>query len=136
MYCTLIEKYYLEKDNKRWVVAKSELERDLGIWVSNDLKWETQCKKAAAQAMSALGTIRRTFPIVDVDVFKLLYNVYVRPHLKFCVQVRLPYLKKDIDCMEKVQRRATKMVYGFGNLKYEETLERLNLFSLQNRRMR
>ena len=38
--------------------------------------------------------------------------------------------------MEKVQRRATKMVYGFGNLKYEERLERLNLFLLQYRRMR
>ena len=38
--------------------------------------------------------------------------------------------------MEKVQRRATKMVYGFGNLKYEERLERLNLFSLKYRRRR
>ena len=38
--------------------------------------------------------------------------------------------------MEKVQRRATQMVYGFGNLKYEERLERLNLISLQHSRMR
>ena len=37
--------------------------------------------------------------------------------------------------MEKVQRRATKMVYGFGNLKYEEKLEIVSLFSLQYRRM-
>ena len=43
-------KYYLGKDNKCWEVAESEVERDLGIWVSNDLKWETQCKKATAQA--------------------------------------------------------------------------------------
>ena len=33
-------KYYLEKDNKRWEVAESEVERDLGLWVSN-LKLET-----------------------------------------------------------------------------------------------
>ena len=44
--------------------------------------------------------------------------------------------QKDTDCMQKIQRRATKMVYGFGNLKYEKRLERLNLFSLQYRRMR
>ena len=34
-------KYYIEKDNKHWEVAESEVERDLGIWGSNDLKWET-----------------------------------------------------------------------------------------------
>ena len=79
-------KYYLEKDNKRWKIAISEVKRDLGIWVSNDLKWETQRKKADVQAMSFLGTIRRIFPFVDVDGFKLLYNVYIRPHLEFCVQ--------------------------------------------------
>ena len=50
-------KYYLEKDNKRWKVAEFEVERDLSIWVSNDLKWKTQCK-ATAQATSALGMIR------------------------------------------------------------------------------
>ena len=51
-------KYYLEKDNKCWEVTESEVERDLGIWVSNDLKLETHCKKAAAQDMSVLGMIR------------------------------------------------------------------------------
>ena len=80
--------------------------------------------------MSVLGMIRRTFPFVEVDGFKLLYNVYIRSHLEFCVQAWLPYFKKDIDCMEKVQHRTTKMVYGFGNLKYVERLDRLNLFSL------
>ena len=43
---------------------------------------------------------------------------------------------KDIHCMVRVQCRTTKMVYGFRNLKYEERLERLNLFSLQYKRMR
>ena len=42
-------KHFLENDNKRWRVAESEAKRDLGIWVSNDLKWETQCKKATAR---------------------------------------------------------------------------------------
>ena len=82
--------------------------------------------------MSVLGMIRRTFPFVDVDGFKLLKNVYIRTHLEFSVQAWSPYFKKNIDCMEKVQHqhKATKMVYGFGNLKYEEKLERLNMFSL------
>ena len=71
----------------------------------SDLKWEIQRKKDPAQAMSVLSTIRRTFPFLDVNGFKLLYNVYIRPHLKFCVQVRSPYFRNDIDCMEKVQSK-------------------------------
>ena len=101
------------------------MERDLSIWVSNDLKWETQCKKIVAHAMS----IRKTLTFFDVNYgFKLLYNVYIRHRLEFCVQAWLPYFKKDIDCMGKVQYRATKMVYEFGNQTYEETFERLNQF--------
>ena len=82
--------------------------------VSNDLKWETQCKKATAQAISVLGMIRRTFSCVDVDGFKLLCNVYIRLHLEFCVQAWSLYFKKDIDCMEKAQHRATQMVMVLG----------------------
>ena len=87
------------------------------------------------KAMSVLGMIKRTFPLVDVDGLKLLYNVYIRPHFVFCFQIWSPYFRKDIDCMEKVQRKATQMVYGFGNLKYEERLEILDMFSLPYWRM-
>ena len=45
-------------------------------------------------------------------------------------------ISKDNNCMRKVQCRVTKMDYGFGNIKYEERLERLNLFLLQYRRAR
>ena len=125
-----IDRKVRPSDEKCWEVAESEVERDLDIWVSNDLKWETQCKKATAQIMSVLGMIRRIFPVVAVDVFKLLYSVLVfilGLHLEFCIQVWSWYFKKDIDCIEKVQRKATQMDYGFWNLKYEE---RLNLFLL------
>ena len=83
-----------------------------------------------------MGMIRRTLPFINVDEFKLLCDLYVRPHLEFSVQAWLPYSTKYIDYMEKVQHRATKMVYGFGNVKYEERLKRLKLFYIQYRRMR
>ena len=65
-----------------------------------------------------------------------LYKTLVRPNLEYCVQVCCPYLRQDIEKLEKVQRRATKMIKGFGNLAYEERLWRCKLTTLEKRRER
>jgi len=71
-----------------------------------------QCSKAAAKTMQMLGIIKRNFVLTDAEDFRLLFNGFVRPHLEYCVSVWSPYLRKDVDCLEKVQRRATKLVRG------------------------
>jgi len=52
------------------------------------------------------------------------------------MQIWNPYLKKDIKCIEKIQRRAAKLVYGFNKMPYEQILKALGLHSLQRRRLR
>ena len=74
------------------------------------------CQKAAVKASQVLGLIRRAFKINSVEMFIFLYKMYVRPHLEYCVQAWSPYLAKDIDSLEKVQRRATKCVPGLAHL--------------------
>ena len=60
----------------------------------------------------------------------------MRPILEYCQTVWAPYLQKDIDRLENVQRRATKLVKSLENLDYEERLHRLNLYKLSARRQR
>jgi len=80
----------------------------------------------------AKGDFRR----LDADDFLLIYITYIRPHMVYCVQAWSPHLKKHIDCVEKVQRAATKMVREFFHLPYENRSKRLGLTSLEERRIR
>ena len=63
-------------------------------------------------------------------------KTYVHPHLEYCIQDYSPWLKKDTECLEEVQQRASKMVLGFRNLKYHERLSQLGLTTLKTRRLR
>jgi len=83
-----------------------------------------------------LGMIRRQFRVLDKQSFILLYKGFIRPHLEYAIQAWSPYLRKAIDRLERVQRQATKLVKGFKKLSYEERLERLNLTTLEKRRVR
>jgi len=118
------------------VLEEANEETDLGVIVSNNLKPASQCAKAAAKAMSVLGMIRRHFKKLDAEDFLLLYKTYVRPHMEYCVQAWSPHLSKDVQCLEKVQRRATKLVSGLREKTYEERLAILGLTTLENRRLR
>ena len=130
-------KYYLHgQDGKARELDVTDLERDLGILVSRDMKPSRQCEAAASKARSILGLIYRHFKRLNKSQFLTIYKTYVRPHLEYCVQAWSPWLRKDVDCLEKVQRRATKLVSGLRRLTYEERLRHLNLTTLETRRKR
>ena len=86
--------------------------------------------------MSALGVVKKCFKHLDQESFPVLYKSYVRPHLETCAQAWSPYFKKDIDILEKTQRRATKLIPSLKHLPYEERLRKLNLMPLVQRRLR
>ena len=114
----------------------TEEEKDLGVIIQQSVKPSRQCQEAATKANKVLGQIKRTVISIDKNIFLSLYKTLVKPHLEYCVQVWSPYTKKDKEVLEKVQRRAIKMIRGFGKLTYEERLLNCGLTTLEKRRCR
>src|SRR6218665_773802 len=112
----------------------SEEERDVVVIMHKSSKPSRQCAEASKKANSTLGMIRRTIVTRDKDTILRLYKSLVRTQLEYWIQVWSPYLKQDMEKLEKVQRRATKMIQGYKYLSYEERLTRCG--TLEKRRSR
>ena len=104
------------------ILSKTVKEKDLGVTMNANMKVSEQCRIAASKGNQVLGMIRRNITYKEKSLIVPLYKAIVRPHLEYCIQAWSPYLMKDIDMLEKIQRRATKLIPGPRDLSYEERL--------------
>ena len=95
-------------------------ENHLGVSMNAKMKVSEQCRIAASKGNQVLGMIRRNITYKEKSFIVPLYKAIVRLHLYYCIQAWRPYLRKDIDMLEKIQRRATQFIPGLIYLRYEE----------------
>ena len=110
--------------------------KDLGITIDSQLNFKEHIYGKIKLAFSMLGIINRNFVNLDKDTFKLLYKSLIRSHIEYGHSVWNPYRIGIISDLEKVQKRATKMVRNCRKLSYSDRLRFLEIPTLKFRRTR
>ena len=118
------------------IIDKVQTIKDLGVVFDSRLKFDEHIDEKVNKAYQMLGIIKRNFIHLTPDSFVVLYKALVRSHLEYAVSVWNPHYQFLIEKLEKVQKRATKLVFTVKSLNYEERLRKLNLPTLKFRRIR
>ena len=118
------------------VLTKVNGERDLGIFITKECDPSQHVDNIARKGHVILSQLRRATTLRDSHTFAQLYKVYVRPLLEAAAPVWNPSKRESVHSLEKVQRRALRMISDLGSLSYEERLDALGLESLEDRRER
>ena len=125
----------MDKDSQTKLKV-TELEKDVGVHFSTDLKFDAHIDYIVKKANQLVGIIKRSFSHLDKENFVNLYKTIIRPHLEYANVIWHPMLKRQKLAIEAVQRRATKIVPEMRNLSYPDRLKYLNLPSIKYRQLR
>jgi len=96
------------------------MEHDLGVLISDDLRWDSQVKAATTKARRAAHSLSRALISRDTRTWTNLYRTFVRPHIEYAASAWIPHQASHFAILGSVQRWYTRQVPGIGNLNHEE----------------
>ena len=116
-------------------IPTSNESKDLGYLMTNNCSSNKYIAKIAATAHFRIKQMNISLHCNDIKFKVFLYCTYIRPLVEYVTPIWSPHLINEIDRVEKVQKRFTKLLPGMRNLNYKERLATLNLKSLEERRI-
>jgi len=128
--------YSISQNNQTIALQRNDSFRDLGVVIDEKLTFRDHIHDKIHKAYSMIGIIKRNFKYLTISSFVLLYKSMVRSHLDYCSSVWVPYKKGDIELLEKVQKRATKLIPKIKNMPYIDRLKACKLPTLRYRQIR
>ena len=92
-------------------LENTETIKDLGIYVTSTLSWSYYCNEIAKKANKVANSIQHTFRSTDINLYVRAFDAYLQLILIYCSYVWNPILSKDIDVLENVQKRLTRITF-------------------------
>ena len=126
----------LDQSTEECTLERTSVEKDLGVHIDDKLSFNDHIVTQVNKANRALGALKHTFKFIDKHSFKYLYKSLIRPYLEYASVAWSARFKYSQDMIERVQRRATKIVPELKHLSYPERLKVLDLPTLAFRRKR
>ena len=114
-----VSEYHLISKSAKYDLEYVTNMKDLGIVIDSNLNFEAHMHETINKANQTMGMIRRAFISIDESMFVCLFKAFVRPQLEYANAVWSPYKVKDINAVENVQRRATKLIPSLKELTYK-----------------
>jgi len=107
--------------------------KDLGVIIDNQLKFHAQTASVSNKSCTLLVLIKKSFVNTSKDCFLQLYKSLVCPCLEYANAIWGPFYTTDMNRLEAIQRKATKMVMAIRDLmiSYQQRLLALSLPSLE-----
>ena len=118
------------------ILQVSKKEKDLGVTINDKMSPTDHINEKVRKVYNMLANMRIAFTYIDENMLRTIISTFIRPVLEYAAVVWSPHQKKHINKIEKVQRAATKWAPSLKHLSYEERLEKLNLPTLEQRRVR
>ena len=107
----------------------------LGIQINSDLSWSPHVANLCTKTRKLIGLLyRRFYKSADTKTLLQLYKSFIRPHLEYCSIVWDPYLTKDVETLEKVQRFGLRVCLKNWTMSHDQLLQQANVSSLSVRR--
>ena len=128
--------YSIGTGTDKLILEETINEKDLGVYIDPLLTFDNHISETIKKSTNMSYLISRTITHKCADIMIPLFKALVRPTLEYANVVWFPSKRKDINTLEDVQRRFTKHIVGMNELSYEDRLKKLNLPSLEYRRIR
>jgi len=111
-------------------IAKCSIVKDLGVFLYSDLKWAPHISHKTKMASMCSYQILRSFSTSNILILLKAFTTYVHPKLEYNTSVWSPHLHEDINTVESVQRRFTKLICRRCNVPYSSYSDRRIEFDL------